>query len=144
MATSIQLDLVTPDCLLISKEVTSVSVPGQEGEFGVLPDHTPLMTGVVAGEITIDDGGSAGERYAVSNGYAEVTAESVTVLVDRAIVREEIKVQEAEAELQTALEAIATAPEPTAKSHKIDPTVILQKRSRDFARACILVSGKQL
>ena len=142
MATSIQLDLVTPDCLLFSKEVTSVSVPGQEGEFGVLPDHTPLMTGVIAGELTIDDGDKAGERFAVSNGYAEVTGDSVTVLVDRAIVREKINVQDAKAELQTALEAIATAPEPTAKSRKIDPTVILQKRSRDFAQACILVSGK--
>ncbi len=144
MAISIQLDVVIPDRLLVSKEVTSVSVPGSEGEFGVLPDHTPLMSGVEAGELTIDDGDKPGERFAVSNGYVEVTGDKVTVLVDRAVVKEEIDVKSAKADLDSALQFLETAAQTSAQSKKIDPEVIMQKRNRDFAQACILVHDKKI
>ncbi|MBF0587640.1 MAG: ATP synthase F1 subunit epsilon [Magnetococcales bacterium] len=141
MAITLQLDLVTPDRLLVSKEVMSVTVPGQEGEFGVLADHTPLMSALAAGELIIDDGEQAGERYVISNGYCEVSGESVTVLVDRAISKESINLNDAKEELATALKALESAAPTAAKSKKIDPEIILQKRNRDFAEACIQVHG---
>ncbi len=78
-------DLVTPDRLLVSRSVTMVTVPGEEGDFGALAGHAPLVSGVRTGTITIHDDGVITDRYFVAGGFAEVTPERCTVLAEIAI-----------------------------------------------------------
>ena len=52
------LEIVTPENVLVSQEVDMVVAPGSDGEFGVLPDHTHFLTGIVPGELRYDDGTS--------------------------------------------------------------------------------------
>ena len=80
-------DLVSPERLLFSKHVTMVTIPGGEGDFGVLVDHVPMITTVKPGVIEIfpHENDAATERLFVSGGFAEVTTSRCTVLADEAI-----------------------------------------------------------
>ena len=82
-------DLVPPEKLLFSSEVTQVDVPGTEGNFGVLAGHAPLVTTVRPGILVIY--GEAGEqlRVVVNGGFAEVGPNGLTVLADTAVAVEE-------------------------------------------------------
>ena len=82
-------DLVSPEKLLFSSEVTQVDVPGTEGNFGVLAGHAPLVTTVRPGILVIY--GEAGEqlRVVVNGGFAEVGPSGLTVLADTAVALEE-------------------------------------------------------
>jgi F-type H+-transporting ATPase subunit epsilon len=82
-------DLVSPEKLLFSSEVTQVDVPGTEGNFGVLAGHAPMVTTVRPGILVIY--GEAGEqlRVVVNGGFAEVGPSGLTVLADTAVALEE-------------------------------------------------------
>jgi F-type H+-transporting ATPase subunit epsilon len=82
-------DLVSPEKLLFSSEVTQVDVPGTEGNFGVLAGHAPMVTTVRPGILVIY--GEAGEqlRVVVNGGFAEVGPNGLTVLADTAVALEE-------------------------------------------------------
>jgi F-type H+-transporting ATPase subunit epsilon len=80
-------DLVSPEQLVFSGEVEHVVVPGSEGEFGVLAGHAPLVTTLRPGILKIL--GPNEQRILVVGGFAEVTAEALTVLADRAAPVEE-------------------------------------------------------
>ncbi len=80
MAT-LHLEVVTPHGRSFHDDVDSVVVPGVEGEFGVLPQHMPLMTMIHAGELVIRKG-SEEQRVPVGNGFVEVLADHVFVLTD--------------------------------------------------------------
>ncbi len=81
MATpAFQLDIVSPERVVYSGDVYAVQVPGAEGDFGVLAGHAPLMSVVRAGVISIDEGFGNKKEFYVTSGYAEVNAESCTVL----------------------------------------------------------------
>jgi len=85
MADRLQFELVSPERLLISRDVGMVVVPGAEGDFGVLPDHAPLISTVRPGVIDVyDDGAAISDRIFVSGGFAEVTGERCTVLAEQA------------------------------------------------------------
>jgi len=91
MADKVQFELVSPERLLISREVGMVVVPGAEGDFGVLPEHAPLISTVRAGVIDVyDDGQTVSDRIFVSGGFAEVTGERCTVLAEEALPLKEI------------------------------------------------------
>jgi len=81
----VAFELVAPEQLLFSRPVEMVVVPGEEGDFGVLPGHAPFMSQVRAGVIEIHDGGSVTERIFVAGGFAEVTPERCTVLAEIAM-----------------------------------------------------------
>src|SRR5438034_7436131 len=85
MADRIQFELVTPERLIVSSEVEMVVVPGTEGNFGVLPGHSPLISTIRPGTIDIYEGRAVIERIFVVGGIAEVTPERCTVLADEAI-----------------------------------------------------------
>ena len=85
MADRIQFELVTPERLIVSSEVEMVVVPGTEGNFGVLPGHSPLISTIRPGTIDIYEGRAVTERIFVVGGIAEVTPERCTVLADEAI-----------------------------------------------------------
>ena len=85
MADKVQFELVSPEKLLLSEAVDMVVVPGSEGNFGVLPGHSLLISTVRPGVIDVYDGAEIGERIFVSGGFAEVTPERCTVLADEAM-----------------------------------------------------------
>ena len=109
LPTKLTLSIVTPDQSL-SYEVDEVAMPGQEGDFGVLPGHTPFFAGLRTGTMWYRTGN---ERHylAVSVGFAEVLPDRVTVLAQVAERAEDLDQERAEAGMKRAeemMEAIAT------------------------------------
>jgi F-type H+-transporting ATPase subunit epsilon len=76
-------DLVSPEKLLFSGDVEQVDVPGIEGDFGVLAGHAPMVTTLRPGILTVR-GASGEQKIVVLGGFAEVSAEGLTVLADTA------------------------------------------------------------
>ena len=96
MAT-LKLEIVTPDGTAFSDNVDMVTLPGSEGQLGVLPQHIPLMTQIVPGEIIVSKDGQD-RLLAVGEGLVEITGDRVAILTDMAIAAEKIdeaKVEEA-------------------------------------------------
>ena len=83
MADELMLEIVTPEKMAFSGNVEEVTVPGSEGEFGVLRRHASLLSSVDVGELNFTKEGKK-TYYAVSTGYAEVTSSKVTILVETA------------------------------------------------------------
>jgi len=94
MAT-LKLEIVTPEGKIYSEQVDMVTLPGAEGEMGVFPEHVPVMTQVVPGEITVRKDGRE-HQMAVGNGFVEITGDHVAVMTDMAIWAEDIDEIEAE------------------------------------------------
>lgn len=103
----ILLDIVTPDKLLLSKEVDEVTCPGAEGEFGVLPGHCQLLSSLRVGELKYRIGDEI-HYMTIMWGYADVTPTRVTVLAEVAEKAEDIDVERAQAKVLEA-EAKVTA-----------------------------------
>jgi F-type H+-transporting ATPase subunit epsilon len=97
----IQFELVTPEELLVSQDVDMVVIPGTEGNFGVLPGHSPLISAIRPGIIDIYEGNQIAERIFVVGGIAEVTPERCTVLADEAMPPDSLDRAELDAELTT-------------------------------------------
>lgn len=80
----LQFDLVTPTALVRSEEVYMVTVPGSEGDFGVLEGHAPFMSTVKAGELAIyKTAGGEPERLTIEGGFAEVNERGLTILAEK-------------------------------------------------------------
>ena len=80
---SLHFELVSPEKLVFSGEVDQVDVPGIEGDFGVLAGHTPLVTTLRPGILTVH-AASGEQKIVVLGGFAEVSAQGLTVLADTA------------------------------------------------------------
>lgn len=85
MADKISFDLVSPEQLLLSEEADMVTIPGTEGEMGVMAGHMPLITTLRPGVISVSGGPEADQRFIVLGGFAEVNQSKVTVLAEEAI-----------------------------------------------------------
>lgn len=94
MADKIQLEVITPEKLALREAVDEVVVPGVSGEFGILPDHTPLISQVKTG-VLIYRIGSEKKQMHVSGGFVEVMPDKVSVLADVAEKPEEVNVERA-------------------------------------------------
>ena len=105
----VEFELVTPERLVISRGVDMVVVPGTEGDFGVLPGHTPMVSTVRPGVVNVYQGNEIVERMFVAGGFAEVTAARCTVLADRAVAVDELDRAAAEQTLKDAREDLADA-----------------------------------
>ena len=81
MDDKLQFDLVSPERVVISERVDSVTIPGVEGDFGVLPNHSPVMAMIREGELIVENDGTQ-RSFALSGGFADVTPEGVTVLAE--------------------------------------------------------------
>lgn len=97
-----QFDLVSPERLQFSKPVTMVTVPGGEGDYGVLAGHAPLITTLRPGVIEIyqNDDKTITERIFVAGGFAEVTGDRCTVLAEEAVPVIELDRNKVEAQLR--------------------------------------------
>lgn len=102
-------DLVSPEKLLLSEDVEMVVVPGDEGDFGVLIGHAPLISALRPGVIDTYTGDKVEKRIFVAGGFAEVTGERCTVLAEEAMPVEDIDQAEAEARIASAREALEQA-----------------------------------
>jgi F-type H+-transporting ATPase subunit epsilon len=96
MADTIQLEIVTPERLVVNEAVEYIEIPGKTGYLGVLPGHAPLISELAAGELTYRMGNQT-KRVAVAWGFAEVLQTKVTVLAETAEKAEEIDTARAEA-----------------------------------------------
>jgi len=94
MANKIFLEVVTPDKLLVSKEVDVVVATGVDGEFGVLYGHVPFLATLDIGELRFRDG-NATDYAAISGGFAEVTGKKITILAEAAELAREIDLDRA-------------------------------------------------
>lgn len=105
----VEFELVSPEELLLSQPVDMVVVPGEEGDFGVLHQHAPLISAVRPGVIKVHDGGKVTEQIFVSGGFAEVTPARCTVLAEQAVAVAEIDRGAAERRLRDAREDLGDA-----------------------------------
>ena len=106
---SIRLEVVTAERAVYSEDVDSVTAPGVEGQLGILPHHTPLMTMLEPGELRIRRGGEE-LNLVVSGGFLEVRPDRVIVLADAAERVEEIDVARAEEAKRRAEERLKERP----------------------------------
>jgi F-type H+-transporting ATPase subunit epsilon len=101
MADTLKLEIVTPEAKVYSEDVEMVTLPGVEGEMGILPQHVRLMTQLVPGEMIVRKNGQ--DRFlAVGQGLIEVTGESVSIVTDMAVAVENIDEAKAEEARQRA------------------------------------------
>ncbi|RYH04900.1 MAG: F0F1 ATP synthase subunit epsilon [Alphaproteobacteria bacterium] len=84
MADGVKLEIVSPERLLLSETVKSVTVPGSEGYFTVLGDHAPLMTTLRPGFVTVTDMSNVAHVYYVRGGFADVSPDGLTLLAEEA------------------------------------------------------------
>jgi F-type H+-transporting ATPase subunit epsilon len=112
LPTKLHLDIVTPDHSH-SYEVDEVALPGQEGDFGVLPGHTPLFAGLRTGTMWYRQGNEK-HFLAVSVGFAEVLPDRVTVLAQVAESAEDLDEARAQAGMARAEEMMG------ATAHDVD------------------------
>ncbi len=98
----VDLEIVSPERLLLSRPVDMVVLPAAEGELGVLPRHSPMIVLLRGGTIRLYEGAQVTEQLFVSGGFAEVTPERVTVLADEATPVAAVSRAEGEKRLATA------------------------------------------
>src|SRR5205807_7069489 len=108
MPDSFQLEIVTPDKMVVRDNAEEVQIPGRNGYLGILPGHAPLITELGAGEINYRSGGQA-HRFAVAWGFAEVLPDRVTVLAETVERAGEINIFRAQDDLKQADESLKSA-----------------------------------
>jgi F-type H+-transporting ATPase subunit epsilon len=101
MAATIKLEIVTPEAKIFSDDVDMVTLTGTEGEMGILPQHMPLMTQLVAGEVIAQKGKDT-IFLAVGDGFVQITGDRVAILTDMAIAADNIDEAKAEEARQLA------------------------------------------
>ncbi len=109
MAELLKFELVSPEKLLMSKDVTSVVIPGTEGDFGVFANHAPVLSTMRPGivDITMQDGSN--ERIFVRGGFAEVNPNGLTVLAEQATNMDDLDANALAQHIQNAQEDVNDA-----------------------------------
>lgn len=90
MTDKIPFDLVSPERLLLTEEAEMVTLPGSEGDLGVLAGHEPLITTLRPGVIDVKGGTLGDQRFFVLGGFAEINPERLTVLAEEALPMAEV------------------------------------------------------
>jgi len=132
---ALSLEIVTPAQRVLSVQADEVRLPGGEGGFGVRPGHTPLVAALAAGELIYLTGG-AEHRYAVGEGFAEVSNDRVRVLVEEAVRADEIDPAKANTELKD-LQSQLSGLKPD------DPAYAQQRARVERAAARAVVAGRR-
>ncbi len=95
MANQLSLEVVTPHRTVLIEDVESVTLPGIEGELGILPEHIPLLTTLDTGIMSYKSSSGKTQAIAVHWGYAQVEGNSVRVLAELAETADEIDIERA-------------------------------------------------
>ncbi|HWU26431.1 MAG TPA: F0F1 ATP synthase subunit epsilon [Rhizomicrobium sp.] len=109
MPDKFSFDLVSPEKLLLSQLVDMVTVPGREGDFGVLAGHAPVISSLRPGVIEVKGGTQGDQRYFVLGGFAEVTPAKLTVLAEDVMEMSAVDANELEVRIRDAEEDILQA-----------------------------------
>jgi F-type H+-transporting ATPase subunit epsilon len=109
MAGTFKFELVTPERMVLSQDASQVVVPGVEGDFTVLPGHAPVISALRPGVVDATLGDARTMRVFVKGGFAEVDADRLIVLAERALDIEALGPAEIAAELQAAEAELAAA-----------------------------------
>jgi len=127
MASTLKLEIVTPEAKSYSEEVDMVTLPGVEGEMGVYPMHVPLLTQIVSGELIARKNG---QDYflAVGEGFVEITGDRVAIMTDMAIKAENIDEVKAEEARQRAEARLAE------KLHDEEAAIVSAALARSLAQ----------
>jgi len=106
MVYTVEFELVTPERLIVSTTASMVVIPGEEGDFGILPSHTPVISILRPGVIDIHNEGKIERKIFVSGGSIEMIDDRCTVLADEAIPLEEMDELSVSKRLEVAREAL--------------------------------------
>jgi F-type H+-transporting ATPase subunit epsilon len=106
MAATLKLEIVTPEAKAFSEDVEMVTLTGIEGDMGIYPEHMPVMTQLVAGEICARKNGQ-NIFLAVGDGFVQITGQRVAILTDMAIKADDIDEASAEEARQKASQRLA-------------------------------------
>jgi F-type H+-transporting ATPase subunit epsilon len=118
MAETVQFDLVSPERLLASVSAREVQIPGAEGNMTAMPDHAPLITTLRPGIVRVS--GPEGDReYVVTGGFAEISGQSISVLAERAVPREEMTQEHFKSMLDEASARLNRVKEENAEEHDL-------------------------
>jgi F-type H+-transporting ATPase subunit epsilon len=125
MADTMQFDLVSPERRLASLEVTSVQIPGADGDMTAMAGHSPVITTLRPG-VLIVEGPEGTSEYVVTGGFAEITAEGVSVLAERSLAKGDMTqerldemIEEAQNEYSKAKEVWQNEPGPVDDAAKL-------------------------
>ncbi|RZA27859.1 MAG: F0F1 ATP synthase subunit epsilon [Proteobacteria bacterium] len=116
MAEGLKIEIVSPERLLVSQTVQSVTVPGTEGYFTVMADHAPFMTTLRPGFITVT-GASAAEIFFVRGGFADVSPTGLTILAEESVPFTEFNHADLQVQIKAAEEELSRAETPEDKSY---------------------------
>jgi F-type H+-transporting ATPase subunit epsilon len=123
MADGVHIEIVSPERLVLSQDVRSVTVPGAEGYFTVLGEHSPLMSTLKPGFITVTDLQNSAHVFYVRGGFADVAPTGLTILAEEARPVADFNRSEIEALIasgMTALQAATTAAEQDRLTNELD------------------------
>ncbi|MFB2551241.1 F0F1 ATP synthase subunit epsilon [Ensifer soli] len=102
MADSFNFELVSPERLLISEKVSEVVLPATEGEMTVMAHHSPVMTTIRPGVVTVKTAAGATERYVVFGGFADIVPAGCTLLAESALHVKDVDRASIEARIEAA------------------------------------------
>ncbi|KKB82513.1 hypothetical protein VW29_16200 [Devosia limi DSM 17137] len=117
MADGLKIEIVSPERLVLSEVVTSVTVPGSEGYFTVMDDHAPFMTTLRPGFITVTAANASPSVFFVRGGFADVSPEGLTILAEQASPFAEFDHGDLTAQIKAAEEELQRAQSPEDKSY---------------------------
>ena len=111
MAEAFTFELVSPERLLVSEQVESVVIPGTEGEMTVMANHSPVMTTVKPGVVTVTAAGGRSERYVVFGGFADILPSGCTLLAESAVPASAFDRADLQKRIEAARQTVAEAKE---------------------------------
>ncbi len=126
---TLHFELVAPERILHSGDVDAVMLPGTEGDMTVLPGHAPVMTALKTGFIVITDHRGHGTRVLVRGGFAEINANGLTVLAERALPPEELTPESIDREILH-VEMMRDASTDQAAKDAADATIVQLQEAR--------------
>ena len=139
MADKLSLEVVTPFRTVLNEDVNSVTLPGIEGEMGILPEHVPLLTTLDAGIMSYVNGKGKTQAIAVHWGYAQVDGNNVRVLAELAETADEIDLPRAQEAEKKAKELLQSG-DPTASEWEDEESrqkIYENKLRRSFVRQTV-------
>lgn len=116
MAGTFSFELVSPERVLFSGDVTSVVVPASEGEMTVLANHAPVMSALRAGVVTVDHG----KRLFVRGGFVDISAAGLTLLAEHAVALDEVDAEKLAGQIRDAEEDVRDAKSDAARAKAQD------------------------
>lgn len=117
MAEGLKIEIVSPERLLVSEVVQSVTIPGSEGYFTVMFDHAPFMTTLRPGFITVTKDNGTAEIFFVRGGFVDVSTTGLTILAEESVPFTEFDHADLQVQIKAAEEELARAETPDDKSY---------------------------